>query len=198
MSPKKFDWQEREHIRTEMLEAGYQLIREYGMTHTSVEKVAEAVGLGKGTFYNFFPSKEYFVYEIIRYMRFQLMEKFEQLLNGRDKLPPTQAKAFLKQIIFSNRSMYKYLTPEDKEKLSKALPPDYFLDAQRETAVMDDLFRRMEGIRPHINLHLVGNLLKMMAFAQINRKELHADALRETLDKMFQLLFSCIFEDHTI
>ncbi|TQI67786.1 TetR/AcrR family transcriptional regulator [Clostridium sp. KNHs216] len=195
MSPKKFDWQKREEIRVQMLEAGYELIRQYGMTHTSVEKVAEAVGLGKSTFYNFFPSKERFVYEIIVSMRTQLMEYFEQLLAGREKLPVPQAKEFLKKIIFSERSIYKYLTPEDEEKLRAALPPEYFLDVEQESRVMVRLFGRMEGIRADMDEHLVGNLLKIMALAQINQAELHADALERTLDKLYELLFSCIFEE---
>ena len=50
MSPKKFDWQEREDVCIRMLEAGYELIRQYGMTHSSVEKVTAAVGLAKAPF----------------------------------------------------------------------------------------------------------------------------------------------------
>ena len=107
MAPKKFDWQEREEVRVQMLEAGYDLIRQYGMTHTSVEKVTAAVGLGKSTFYHFFPSKERFVYEIMEYLRAQLMDSFQQLLAGREKLPIPQAKEFLKKIIFSERSIYQ-------------------------------------------------------------------------------------------
>lgn len=193
MSPKKFNWQEREDVRIQMIEAGYELIRHHGMTHTSVEKVTAAVGLGKSTFYNFFPSKERFVYEIIVYMRAQLMEHFEQLLAGREKLPVIQAKEFLKKIIFSERSIYKYLTPEDEQKLYAALPPECFLDAEQESGVMLRLFGRMEGVRADMDEHLVANLLKIMALAQINQIELHADALEQTLEKMYELLFSCIF-----
>ncbi|NMM61876.1 TetR/AcrR family transcriptional regulator [Clostridium sp. P21] len=196
MSPRKFDWHEREKSKAQMLEAGYKLIRQYGMTHTSVEKVAEAAGLGKGTFYNFFPSKEYFVYEVIQHMRKQLMEEFEQLLDGRDKLPQTQAREFLKQIIFSDRSIYKYLTSEDEEKLRKALPPECFLDTEREAAVMERLFEHMEGVRSDMNRHLVANLIKIMALAQMNQSELHTDALKETLESMYSLLFSCIFVEN--
>lgn len=195
MSPRKFNWQEREKIKIQMLESGYELIKQYGMIHTSVEKVTEAAGLGKGTFYNFFPSKEHFVYEIIQYMRHQLLEQWEQLLDGRDKLPMLQAQEFLKQIIFNDRSIYKYLTPEDEEKLHKVLPPEYFLDTERESAVMIRIFQRMEGVRPDMDQHLVGNLLKIMALAQINQEKLHADAMEETLKKMFELLFSCIFDN---
>lgn len=195
MSPKKFDWQQRDELRVQMLEAGYELIRQYGMTHTSVEKVTGAVGLGKSTFYNFFPSKEWFVYEIIVHMRTELMVEFDRLLAGREKLPVPQAKAFLKQIIFSQRSIYKYLTPADEEKLRASLPPACTLDPEAEAKVMASLSGRMEHVRPDMDAHLVGNLLKIMALAQINQAELHADALTRTLEAIYGLLFSEIFEE---
>ena len=181
MAPKKFDWEEREEVRVQMLEAGYDLIRQYGMTHTSVEKVTAAVGLGKSTFYNFFPSKERFVYEMMGYLRAQLMDYFQQLLDGREKLPIPQAN--------------QYLTAEDEEKLRAALSPECFLDAQHESQVMMQLFGRIEGVRADLDEHLVANLLKIMALAQINQAQLHADALERTLQSMYELLFSCIFTE---
>lgn len=195
MSPKKFDYRQREQLRVQMLEAGYQLISQHGMTHASVEKVTAAVGLGKSTFYNFFPTKEWFVYEIIEYMRTQMMDCFDQLLDGREKLPVPQAKEFLKQIIFSRRSIYKYLTPADEEKLRAALPPECFLNPETEAGVMASLFDRIEHVRPDMDQHLVGNLLKIMALAQVNQAELHADALDRTLEAIYGLLFSQIFEE---
>lgn len=195
MSPKKFDYRQREQLRVQLLEAGYELIRQYGMTHTSVEKVTAAVGLGKSTFYNFFPSKEWFVYEIIEHMRTELMQHFDQLLDGREKLPVPQAKAFLEQIIFSQRSIYQYLTPEDEEKLRAALPPECLLNPETEAGVMASLLGRMEHVRPDVDEHLAGNLLKIMALAQVNQGELHADALDRTLRAIYGLLFSCIFEE---
>ncbi|MEY8356111.1 hypothetical protein AALB39_22530 [Lachnospiraceae bacterium 54-53] len=98
-------------------------------------------------------------------------------------------------MFFSERSIYQYLTPEDEKKLHTALPPECFTDAGQESRVMARLFGKMEGIRPDMDEHLVGNLLKIMALARINRTDLHADALEQTLEKMYELLFSCIFEE---
>lgn len=40
-------------IPGKMLEAGFDLLKEYGMTHMSVAKITEAAGIGVSTFYNF-------------------------------------------------------------------------------------------------------------------------------------------------
>ena len=63
-------------------------------------------------------------------------------------------------------------------------------------------------IRPDLDLHVVANLIKIMAMAKVNRDALHADALDRTLDHIlhtdaldrtlehiYGLLYSLIFEE---
>ncbi len=195
MSPKIFSLQEREETKIKMLNAGFTLIKEYGMTHASVEKVTKAVGLGKSTFYNFFPSKEMFVYEIIKYQRDRVKQFFMDTLNGREKLTVVEAKDFLKKIIFSNDSIYQYLTAEDEARLKAALPPEFRIDNRSETVVMNNLLDHIEGVRKDIDFKVVANLIKIMALAMFNQDVLHADALKRTLNHIYELLFSFIFEE---
>lgn len=195
MSPKIFALEERENTKIRMLDEGFSLIKQYGMTHASVDKVTKAVGLGKSTFYNFFPSKEMFVYEIMKYQRDRAKQLFMDTLNGRDKMTVSEAKVFLKKIIFSEDSIYQYLSTEDENKLKAALPPEYSINPEVETAVMDGLFQHMEGVREDIDYKLVANLIKIMALAVIGKDELHQDALERTLVKIYALVFSCIFKE---
>jgi AcrR family transcriptional regulator len=195
MSPKIFALQEREEARVKMLDAGFALIKQHGMTHASVEKVTKAVGLGKSTFYNFFPSKEAFVYEIIKYQRDRAKQVFMDTLDDRSKMTVAEAEAFLKKIIFSQDSIYQYLTADDHAKLCEALPSEYGLNPAEESMVMKGLLEHIENVRQDIDFHLVANLIKIMAIAMFNRNLLHADALQRTLERMYNLLFSCIFDE---
>ncbi len=195
MSPKIFALQEREETRIKMLHVGFSLIKEHGMTHSSVDKVMKAVGLGKSTFYNFFPSKEMFVYEIIKYQRDRAKQLFMDMLGEREKMTAAEAKDFLKRIIFSQDSIYQYLTSEDEAKLKAALPAEYRIDPSTEAAVMDGLFRHIEGVRKDMDFKVVANLIKIMALAMFHQDSLHTDVLDKTLDRIYALLFSCIFEE---
>ena len=194
MTPKIFEFEEREATKVRMLEEGFSLIKQYGMTHASVDKITKAVGLGKSTFYNFFPSKEMFVCEIIRYQRDSAKQSFTDTLRGRDKMTVGEAKAFLKKIIFSENSIYQYLTTEELNKLKAALPSEYRINPEVEATVMDGLFTHMEGVRADIDYKLVANLIKIMALAMMGKESLHQDVLDRTLEKIYELLFSCIFE----
>jgi AcrR family transcriptional regulator len=101
MSPRIFTTTQREELRIRMLDAGFELIKKHGMTHASVEKITQAAGLGKSTFYNFFSSKEEFVTDIMEYQRDREKQHFEHLLDGREKMTAAEGREYLKLIVFS-------------------------------------------------------------------------------------------------
>ena len=171
MSPKIFTTTQREDLRIKMLDAGFELIKQHGMTHASVEKITKAAGLGKSTFYNFFSSKEEFVTDIMEYQRDRVKRYFEQILDGREKMTAAEGREYLKLIVFSRNSIYKYLTAEDMEKLrnassSECTTPDDAVYDQRERQIMEGLLAHMEGVREDVDIHVAANLIKIMAMAK--------------------------------
>ena len=48
MSPKIFSITDREELRVKMLDAGFELIKQYGMTHASVEHLLQLLFLQGG------------------------------------------------------------------------------------------------------------------------------------------------------
>lgn len=200
MSPKIFTTTQREDLRIKMLDAGFELIKQHGMTHASVEKITKAAGLGKSTFYNFFSSKEEFVTDIMEYQRDRVKRYFEQILDGREKMTAAEGREYLKLIVFSRNSIYQYLTAEDMEKLrnassSECTTPDDAVYDQRERQIMEGLLAHMEGVREDVDIHVAANLIKIMAMAKVNRDALHTEALDKTLEHIYELLFSLIFEE---
>jgi len=56
--PRIFSESDREAIRQKLIEAGRSHFLRYGLRKTNVEELAREAGIAKGTFYNFFESKE--------------------------------------------------------------------------------------------------------------------------------------------
>lgn len=56
-----------EHTRIALLEAGMHLLTENGYHGTGIKQIVDTVNVPKGSFYNFFTSKEDFVEKIIEY-----------------------------------------------------------------------------------------------------------------------------------
>ncbi len=66
MAKRIFTEEEREDIKNRLLDVGFPLLQKYGVIHMSVPKITQAAGIGTGTFYRFFASKEDYILALIR------------------------------------------------------------------------------------------------------------------------------------
>ncbi|AFZ74917.1 TetR/AcrR family transcriptional regulator [Natronobacterium gregoryi] len=62
---KGFSDDERERIRTALIESGCELFVRYGLERTRIKDITEEVGIGTSTFYQFFDSKEHLYLEVL-------------------------------------------------------------------------------------------------------------------------------------
>ena len=63
--PKIFSESDRDNIRDTLLANGRKALEKSSYKNISVADIAAETGIAKGTFYNFFTSKEAFFYEIM-------------------------------------------------------------------------------------------------------------------------------------
>ena len=75
--PRKSD-----HTKQLLLATGSQMLTEHGYHGTGIKQVLDAVGVPKGSFYNFFPSKEAYVASIIHHYGEQVAEEFNAATAG--------------------------------------------------------------------------------------------------------------------
>jgi AcrR family transcriptional regulator len=67
--------------RDRLMHAALRLFAQRGMAETSVEDITEAADVGKGTFFNYFPSKEHL---LIAFGQYQVRKVEAALSEGRD------------------------------------------------------------------------------------------------------------------
>ena len=195
MSPKLFSITEKEQLKEKMFLSGLELLKEYGMTHMSVEKIAASAGIGKSTFYNFFMSKEDFVLQLIGFNRMRFWKAVQDMLGGRERLTEEEGRQVLVSIINNKDSVYQYLTPEDEKKLSEASPDKGEVNIDEERETLNRLFSMFDNVREDVDTAVVSNLLKILALTAENRSILHESAYQRTQDKLFGLLFGCVFKE---
>lgn len=193
MAKRVFTEEERAEYREKMLDAGFDLLKQYGMTHMSVAKITEAAGIGVSTFYNFFSSKEEYVYEVLQYRRRKIPELIRIALNGKEKVGPAETRTYLKMMIDERYSVFPSLTPEDEKRLLEMLPEQVRPDLLKETETSIQFFRHMEGIRPDVNIPLVANLIKVYVLAAEGKEMLHQKVYEVTMDRMRDLILYEIF-----
>lgn len=78
---------QNDHRRDELLEQGRDLLSENGYHGTGLKKILDTVNVPKGSFYNYFDSKEKFVSEIIEQYGRDMAVKLDELIDQSDENP---------------------------------------------------------------------------------------------------------------
>lgn len=94
--PRKND-----HRREELLQQGKDLLAEHGYHGTGLKKILDTVKVPKGSFYNYFESKEQFVSEIIAQYGRDAAEKLDDFMELSAETP-----------VDAIRNVYKAITAE--------------------------------------------------------------------------------------
>ena len=80
--PRAFTETEKQHLQAKLKNEGYALFSRYGLKKTTVEEIARAAGIAKGSFYIFFSNKEELFIEIMedleQELRSSLYERLKQ------------------------------------------------------------------------------------------------------------------------
>lgn len=88
-----------EHTREALIEAGIEQLSEHGYHGTGIKQILDEVNVPKGSFYNFFASKEAFVAEVISHYSRNLLSQLTEFMEGEGK-----ALTPIEQL----RSIYRY------------------------------------------------------------------------------------------
>ena len=195
MPTRVFTEEEKSQIKFIMLEAGFPLLKKYGMTHTTISKITEAAGIAKGTFYHFWKNKEEYMADLILYHRQKMIPVLisEDVLNGKRKLGEEDARKYLHAVVDEEISIYPHLTLEDEAKLFKNTDT-FEPDIEKESAITGELLRHLDHVRKDVSLPLIANMTKLLVIASESREELHEAVYKETIDTLVDTILNLIFE----
>jgi AcrR family transcriptional regulator len=74
----------RTEIRERLFECALSLIMQRGLQQTTVSDITEAADVGKGTFFNYFPTKEHVLVEFYERHRARLEERLHAVRQGQE------------------------------------------------------------------------------------------------------------------
>ncbi len=195
MPDRVFTDEQREKLRTVMLEAGFPLIKECGVTHTTITKITDAAGIAKGTFYHFWKNKEEYLAELIRYHRQKMLPMLigEDVLAGKRKLGREDARIYFRHLVDKEKSIYANMTLEDESKLVSKTS-DFDPDEEKESSIAKKLLSMLDGVRPDIDMLLLANMTKILVLTAEAKNELHASVYEKTIDTIIDGILNLIFE----
>ncbi len=136
--PKIVSEEERGLVKDAMYDATIGLIRKKGVRKVTVDDITEAVGISKGAFYMYYPSKEVCIYEVLKQNEKALFARMEEIMQ-QDLRDRERCAVLIREVMLSQDSLILFLSPADLEILLRKLPAEY---REREAKKSDDYFKR--------------------------------------------------------
>ena len=93
--PRKFTDSEKEYLTKTIHSKGKELYLRYGIKKTSIDEIVRNVGIAKGSFYNFYKTKEDLFFDIYSKENELLEKQFHEFLSGKTKDIKNGLKDFL-------------------------------------------------------------------------------------------------------
>ena len=197
--PKAFSEHEKETIRAQMREKGKKLFEKQGLKKTSVDELAQAVGISKGAFYLFYQSKEELLMEILEELEKDFRARiFDFTIKPKSNARLLLAKLFKDALLtWDEYPLLKNFGMADYEYLARKLPPQRVqAHANRDDEFVDGFIKRIkrEGIAVKASPRVVSNLMKSLFFVSLHREDLGAEPYIESMEILANLVARYIIE----
>ncbi len=89
----------QKYRKEDIIGLGAELIRQRGYHATGINDILKEAGIPKGSFYNFFASKEAFAEEIIRWYGGRILRAMRAILRDERREPLDRVRAFYRLLI---------------------------------------------------------------------------------------------------
>ncbi|MEL7624354.1 MAG: TetR/AcrR family transcriptional regulator [Clostridiales bacterium] len=193
--PQIFDEAGREKLRIQMLENGFQLIKRFGLKKTSVSDVTKASGIATGTFYNFFKTKEEFVYQIILHKREQSKAELAALLGAGGMLDRQGFRVFLRTIFFGDNNIFEYLSQDEVAMLYARWPENYMKDSGSGEENTLRILNCVANKKPDCDWKVFANFCKAVSIIRYGKENLYSEAYDAMIEEIIETILNYVLEE---
>lgn len=196
MSPVIFNNNDRDRIKKEMLENGFNSIKQNGLKKTAIIDIANQSGIAKGTFYNFFSSKEQFVISIIEYRNSQIMENIKNFCQNKSFTTREEVYELVK-FLFSdeNENIYTYLSfDEIRQIISKQ--KDFVAPDELAKKTVDCLLELVPNHNPNCDWKVLINYSRMLSILRNfdDTNSFYKDVLDKNISAIIGLMVDEVYK----
>jgi AcrR family transcriptional regulator len=190
--PQIFDDEGRERVKTLLLENGYNLIKTYGLKKTSISDITKSSGIATGTFYNFFKTKEEFVYRIVVYKREQSKNTLAELTSN-GKIDRNAFKRYLSTLFTSDNNIFVYLSDDEISQLKARWPEEYWRSSSNDQNTVSHILDILEEHRPECDWQVLSNMFKAMTLIGHGKDQLYSEKYEETINIFIDSIVSYVY-----
>lgn len=181
---KKFTPSEKERIENLLFQVGKDFFGRFGLRKTSIRELTRAAGIGQGTFYHFFSSKEELYFRLLEQEERALQKSF---LENWGPDPESFKNAFLNAFkeIENNPILQQLYLEDEYQNLLKKLPPELIEEhIERDHKTLSSISQFF----PHHNPNAIAGLFRALFLISLHKKEIGSQNYQETLDLLLDLV----------
>jgi AcrR family transcriptional regulator len=198
--PKAFTEREKEQIRAQLRTKGRALFEKSGIKKTSVDELAQAVGISKGAFYIFYESKEELLMEILEGIEADIRGSILNYVINKDKDAKANVTNILKNMLLTwdQYPLLKSFGKSEFEYLVRKIPAERaHAHAQSDEEFAKNFMKKLksENIKPQANARTIASLIKSLFFVGLHRNDMGDDAYQESIGILIELVAGYITEE---
>ena len=194
--PRLFNAEKKEEIRNQLISEGKEMMLEEGITKMNLEKLAYSAGIAKGTFYNFFKTKQHFILAIIRTYQQQQYEILNQTAQQRKgTLSVTEAVQMFLTIYDPKTNPMFHMRERDLDWIAEKIPAAELFDAEMDLKCCRLILSCVKNLRQDVDYRIVSNFSRMIMFTLMQKECVHQEVLETNIRMIINMTTHYILQD---
>ena len=169
-----FTTEEKEVIRKKLHKVAKECLQRYGVKKTTVDQMAAMVDISKGSFYNFYSSKEMLFFAVLEEYQIDVMNRLTEQLGMETKIDTNRLVQLLYDFYqdFRYSFMYTIFKNHEMELLLRKLPKEAITNHHLiDDRMVKEIVSRI-NIRENVSVEIVSALFRTIAMTILHIEEI--------------------------
>ena len=183
-----FTSEEKEVIRKKLHKVAKECLQRYGVKKTTVDQMAAMVDISKGSFYNFYSSKEMLFFAVLEEYQMDVMDRLTEQLDMEAKIDTNRLVQLLYDFYqdFRYSFMYTIFKNHEMELLVRKLPKEAITNHHLiDDRMVKKIVSRI-NIRENVSVEIVSALFRTIAMTILHIEEIGEEQFDTTLKLVIQ------------
>ena len=183
-----FTSEEKEVIRKKLHKVAKECLQRYGVKKTTVDQMAVMVDISKGSFYNFYSSKEMLFFTVLEEYQIDVMNRLTEQLGMETKIDTNRLVQLLYDFYqdFRYSFMYTIFKNHEMELLIRKLPKEVITNHHLiDDRMVKKIVSRID-IRENVSVEIVSALFRTIAMTILHIEEIGEEQFDTTLRLVIQ------------
>ena len=183
-----FTAEEKEVIKRKLHTVAKECLQRYGVKKTTVDQMAAMTDISKGSFYNFYSSKEMLFFAVLEEYQIDVMNRLTEQLGMETKIDTNRLVQLLYDFYqdFRYSFMYTIFKNHEMELLIRKLPKEVITNHHLiDDRMVKKIVSRID-IRENVSVEIVSALFRTIAMTILHIEEIGEEQFDTTLRLVIQ------------